>query len=120
MRGIHPNTCIHHIYTQENVRPIRQPQRRMNHVLKDIAKDEIEKLLYANFIYLISDSKWISPLDIVPKKNGKWRVCVDFREINRETLRDYFPSPFIDQVLDTLSGKQYFSFLDGYSGYNQI
>ena len=46
--------------------------------------------------------------------------CVDFRELNKATLRDYFPLPFIDQVLDTLSGKKYFSFLDGYSGYNQI
>ena len=57
---------------------------------------------------------------IVPKKGGKWRICVDFRELNKATLRDYFPLPFIDQVLDTLLGKQYFSFLDGYSGYNQI
>lgn len=45
---------------------------------------------------------------------------MDFKELNRATLRDYFPLPFIDQVLDTLLGKQYFSFLDGYSGYNQI
>ena len=45
---------------------------------------------------------------------------MDFRELNRATLRDYFPLPFIDQVLYTLLGKQYFSFLDGYSGYNQI
>lgn len=92
----------------------------MNHVLKDIVKDELQKLLNANFIYPISDSKWVSPLVIVPKKNGKWRVYVDFRELNRAILRDYFPLPFIDQGLDTLSGKQYFSFLDGYSGYNQI
>ena len=92
----------------------------MNHVLKDIVKDELQKILNANFIYPISDSKWVSPLVIVTKKNGKWRVCVDFRELNRETFRYYFPLPFIDQVLDTLSGKQYFSFLDGYSGYNQI
>ena len=92
----------------------------MNPVLKDIVKDELQKHLNANFIYPISDSKWVSPLVIVPKKNGKWRVYVDFRELNRATLRDYFPLPFIDQVLDTLSGKQYFSFLDGYSGYNQI
>jgi hypothetical protein len=47
-------------------------------------------------------------------------MCVDFRELNKATLKDYFPLPFIDQVLDTLDGKRYFSFLDGYSGYNQI
>ena len=78
MRGIHLDTCIHHIYTQENAKPIQQPQRRMNLAFKDIVKDELQKLLNANFIYLISDSKWVSPLVIVPKKNGKWRACVDF------------------------------------------
>ena len=120
MKGIHPDTCIHHIYTQENIRPVRQPQRRMNPALKDIVKDELQKLLDVDFIYPISDSKWVSPLVIVPNKGGKWRICVDFRELNKATLRDYFPLPFIDQVLDTLLGKQHFSFLDGYSGYNQI
>ena len=74
----------------------------MNHVLKDIVKDELQKLLNANFVYPIYDRKWVSPLIIVPKKNGKWRVYVDFRELNRATLRDYFPLPFIDRVLDTL------------------
>ena len=63
----------------------------------------------------------MSPLVVVANKfTGKWRICVDFRELNKATLKDYFPLPFIDQVLDTLSGKQYFSFLDGYSGYNHI
>ena len=51
---------------------------------------------------------------------GKWCICVDFRELNKATLKDYFPLRFIDQVLDTLSGKQYFSILDGYSGYKHI
>ena len=92
----------------------------MNPTLKDIIKEELQKLLNANFIYPIYDSKWVSPLVIVLKKNGKWRVCVDFQELNKEALRDYLPLPFIDQVLDTLSGKKYFSFMDGYSGYNQI
>ena len=62
----------------------------------------------------------MSPLIIVLKKNDKWRVCVDYRELTKATQKDHFPLPFIDQVLDTLSGKKLFSFLDGFSGYNQI
>ena len=80
----------------------------------------MQKLLKVGFIYLIFYSQWVSPLVVVPKKNGKWRICVDYRELNKTTLKDYFPLPFIDQVLDALAGKTYFSFLDGFSGYNQI
>jgi hypothetical protein len=57
---------------------------------------------------------------IVPKKNGKWKICVDYRELHKATQKDYFPFHFIDQVLDTLEGNELFSFLDGFSGYNQI
>ena len=92
----------------------------MNPALRDIVKEELQKLLNVNFIYPISDSRWVSPLVVVPKKNGKWWICVDYREMNKATLRDYFPLPFIYQVLDTLSEKKYFYFLDGFSGYNQI
>jgi hypothetical protein len=120
MQGIHPETCTHHIYTDDNIRPLRQPQRRMNPILKEVVKEELQKLLKVGFIYPISDSQWVSPLVVVPKKNGKWRICVDYRELNKATLRDHFPLPFIDQVLDSLAGKKYFSFLDGFSGYNQI
>jgi hypothetical protein len=121
MKGIHHDTCIHHIYTQGEVTHVRQPQRRMNPTLKDIVKEEIQKLLNVGFIYPISDSKWVSPLVVVPKKvTRKWRICVDLWELNKDTLKDYFPLPFIDQVLDTLFGKNYFSLLDGYGGYNQI
>eukprot|EP00253_Pinus_taeda_P019760 PITA_19760 len=87
MKGIDPKTCIHHIYIEENSRPIRQPQRRMNPNLREIVKEELQKLLNVNFIYPISDSRWVSPLVIVPKKNGK----------NKATLKDHFPFPFIDQ-----------------------
>ena len=80
----------------------------MNPTLKDIVKEELQKLVRANLIYPISDSQWVSPLVIVPKKNGKWRICVDFPELNKATHRDYFPLPFVDQVLDILSGKKYF------------
>ena len=92
----------------------------MNPMLLDIVREELQKLLKVNFIYPLSDSQWVSPLVVVPKKNGKWRICVDYRQLNKATLKDYFPLPFIDQVLDTLAGKSSFSFLDGFSGYNQI
>jgi hypothetical protein len=81
----------------------------MNPTVKDIVKEEIHTLLNVNFIYPISNSKWVSLLVVVLKKvTRKWRICVDFQELNKATLKDYFPLPFIDQVLDTLSRKRYF------------
>jgi hypothetical protein len=120
MKGISPELCTHRIYIKEDCRPICQPQRRMNLNLREILEEELQKLLNAGFIYPISDSEWVSPLVIVTKKNEKWRVCVDYRALNKATQKDHFPLPFIDKVLDNLSGKKFFSFLDGFSGYNQI
>ena len=77
----------------------------MNPNLKEIVKEELQKLLNVNFIYPILESQWVSPLIIVPKKNGKWRVCIDYKELNKETLKYHFPLPFIDQVLNPLAGK---------------
>ena len=74
----------------------------MNPNLRDIVKEEIQKLLEVGFIYPISDSEWVAPLVIVHKKNGKWRVYVDYRELNKATQKDHFHLTFIDQVLDTL------------------
>ena len=88
--------------------------------MRDIVKTKFQKLLSVGFSYPISDSQWVSPLVIVPNKGGKWRVCVDYMKFNKATKKDYFHLPFIDQVLDNLAGKKYFSFLDGFSGYNQI
>ena len=71
MKWIDPQLCMHHIYTENDARTIRQPQCRLNPHLKDIVEEELQKLLDVNFIYPISDSKWVSPLVLVPKKNGK-------------------------------------------------
>ena len=89
-------------------------------MMKEIVKTKLQKMLNVGFIYPISNSQWVSPLVVVPKKNGKWRICVDYRELNKATQKDHFPLPLIDQVLDNLSDRKYFSFLDGFSGYNQI
>lgn len=63
----------------------------MSPTLKNIIKDELHKLLDIGIIYPISNNQWVSPLVIIPKKNGKWWICVDYRELNKETLKDHFP-----------------------------
>eukprot|EP00253_Pinus_taeda_P014600 PITA_14600 len=114
MKGVHPSVCTHHIYIKEGCKLVGQPQRRMNPTLKDIVKEELEKLLDARFIYPISESESVSPLVLVRKKNGNWSICVDYQELNKATKKDHFPLPFMDQVLDGLVGKKFFSFLDGF------
>ena len=105
MKGIDPQICTHHMFIEKDARAIRQCQRRLNLHLRDIVKQELQQLLDVNFIYPISDSQWVSPLVFVPKINGKWRIFVDYRELNKATQKDHFPLPFIDQVLDALEGK---------------
>jgi len=107
MKGIPLEICTHHRYT-EDIKHVRQPQRRLNPALKDIVKTEIEKLLQVGFIYPISDSQWVSPLVIVPKKNGKWRVCIDYREINKATKGTTFPYHSLTKYWTTLLGESIF------------
>lgn len=70
MKGVLRSMYTHHIYIKEGCKPVQQPQRRMNSSLKDIGKEELQKLLDAGFIYPISESDWVTPLVLVPKK--KW------------------------------------------------
>ena len=71
MRGVPSRLCTCHIYIKNDSRPVCQPQCRMSPSLRDIVKEEIQKLLEGGFIYPISNNEWDSPLVIVPKKNGK-------------------------------------------------
>ncbi|RVW45785.1 Transposon Ty3-G Gag-Pol polyprotein [Vitis vinifera] len=138
LKGISPLVCTHHIYMEEEAKPIRQPQRRLNPHLQEVVRTEVLKLLQAGIIYPISDSPWVSPTQVVPKKSGITVVqnekgkkllhaslqvggCVlTYRKLNVVTRKDHFPLPFIDQVLERVSGHPFYCFLDGYSGYFQI
>ena len=106
--------------------------------MKEVVQKEVTKLLEAGIIYPISDSPWVSPVQVIPKKGGMtvvhneknelvptrtvtgWRMCIDYRRLNTATRKDHFPLPFIDQMLERLAGHEYYCFLDGYSSYNQI
>ena len=129
---------MHKILLEENARPTIEHQRRLNPVMKEVVRKEVLKWLNAGFIYAISDSPWVSPVHLVPKKGGftvirndrneliptrtvtGWRICIDYRKLNTTTRKDHFSLPFIDQMLDRLAGHHNFCFLDRYSGYNQI
>ena len=63
---------------------------------------------------------WVSPLVVVPKKNGKLRVCINLKKVNAATIRDHYPLPITDHVIERVAGAEAYNFLDGFSGYNQI
>src|ERR1044071_5304644 len=138
IKGISPTYCTHRILMEDNYKPVVQPQRRLNPNMQDVVRKEVLKLMDAGLIYPISDSPWVSPTQVVPKKGGMtvvtneknelipartvtgWRVCIDYRRLNDATRKDHFPLPFIDQMLERLAGQQFYCFLDGFSGYFQI
>ncbi|CAN6542445.1 unnamed protein product [Malus baccata var. baccata] len=122
IKGISPTTCMHHIFLEEGAKPAREAQRRLNPPMMEVVKKEIIKLLDCGVIYPISDSRWVSPIQCVPKKSGVtvvenaenelvptriqtgWRVCIDYRKLNATTRKDHFPLPFLDQMLERLAG----------------
>ncbi|KAL4363682.1 hypothetical protein GQ457_04G024510 [Hibiscus cannabinus] len=96
IKGISPTICMHKILLDDNHKPNVDAQRRLNQAMKDVN-------------------------ELIPTRTVTgWRVCMDYRKLNKATRKDHFPLPFIDQMLDRLARKQFYCFLDGYSGYNQI
>ena len=83
-------------------------------------KEEVQKQLNVGFISVVEYLKWLANVVYVPKKNGKVRVCVDFRDLNKANPKDDFPIPHIDLLVDNTVGHLMLSFMDGFSGYNKI
>ena len=94
--------------------------------MQEVVRAEVLKLLQAGIIYPISDSTWVSPIQVVPKKSGVttvhnekgeemptrlttgWRVCIDYRRLNELTRKDHFPLPFMDQLLERISSQPFY------------
>jgi Reverse transcriptase (RNA-dependent DNA polymerase) len=138
LKGLNPSLCMHRILLEEDHKPSREPQKRLNPNLREVVKKEVIKLLNADIIYPISDSERVSMVQVVPKKRGmtvvknennellptrlvtEWRMCIDYRRLNKATRKDHFSLPFIDQLLERLAKHSYFCYLDGYSSFFQI
>jgi hypothetical protein len=103
---------------EPDAKPVVEHQRRLIPKMKEVVRNEVLKLLDASIIYSIADSRWVSPVHYVPKKGGitvapnennelisqrvvvRYRMCIDFIKVNKVTKKDYYPLPFIDQMLE--------------------
>ena len=118
--GLDPGLVVHSLNVDPGIRPVVQPARVFHIEVEAQIIQEVKKLLTTGFIKPIQHPKWLSNIVPVKKKNGQIRYCVDFRNLNKACLKDEFPLPNIDFLVASAAGSSMFSFMDGYSGYNQI
>jgi hypothetical protein len=102
------------------VRPKKQRLRKMSDEKTEAAKAEVHRLLEANFIEPVAYPMWLANVVMVQKKSGKWRMCIDFTNLNKACPKDNFPLPRIDKIIDSAAGCEVMSLLDCFSGYHQI
>ena len=120
MPGLDPRLIAHTLNVDPQAKPTAQPARIFNTKIEGQIVKEVQKLLAAGFIKPIQHPSWLSNIVPVKKKNGQIKCCVDFRNLNKAYPKDEFPLPNMDLLIDSTAGSTMFSFMDGFSGYNQI
>jgi hypothetical protein len=120
MPGIDPGLVAHSLNVEPGTRPVVQPMRTFHTEIEAQITQEVKKLLAAGFIKPIQHPRWLSNIVPAKKKNGQIRCCVDFRNLNKACPKDEFPLPNMDLLIDSAASHAMFSFMDGFSGYNQI
>ena len=120
MPGIAPEIIQHKLNVNPNRKPIQQKRTVFAPERDQAVMDKVTKLLAAGFILEVHCLKWLANVVLVKKANGKWKMCVDFTDLNRTCPKDSFPLPRIDQVVDSTAGHKLLTFMDAFSGYNQI
>ncbi|RVW96481.1 Retrovirus-related Pol polyprotein from transposon 17.6 [Vitis vinifera] len=120
MPGLDPSIVQHRLPLLPHARPVKQKLRRLHPRWSLQVKEEIQKQLSVGFLSVVEYPEWLANVVPVPKKDGKVRVCVDFRDLNKASPKDDFPLPHIDMLVDSTAGHSMLSFMDGFSGYSQI
>jgi len=120
MPGIDPDFLCHRLEMDPQIKPVRQRRRKFNEERRQAIRDETRKLLAAGHIKEIQYPEWLANVVLVKKSNGKWRMCVYFTDLNKACPKDSYPLPNIDALVDSSAGCKFLSFLDAFSGYNQI
>lgn len=118
--GINPRVVVHKLNVDPALRPIKQKKRSFASERNQAIVEEVEKLLAASFIRKVYYPDWLVNVVMVRKPNGKWRMCVNFIDLNKACPKDSFPLPRIDTLVDSMAGHQTLNFMDAFSGYKQI
>jgi len=118
--GVDPQVASHKLSIYKEARYVSQIKRKLGEERRQAAKVEADKLLSIRFIEEAQYTTWLSNVVLVKKANGKWRMCVDYTDLNKACPRDTYPLPNIDRLVDGAAENKVLSFLDAYSGYNQI
>ena len=118
--GIDPSVITHRLNVCPSFKPVRQKKMVFALERDNVVKDKVQKLMAAKFIQEVYYPDWLANVVMVKKANGKWRMCVDFTDLNKACLKDSYPLPRIDQLVDSTAGHKLLSFMDAFSGYNQI
>ena len=118
--GIDPSVITHRLNVYPSSKPVCQKKRVFTPEQDNTIKEEVQKLTTTEFIWEVYYSDWLANVVMVKKANGKWRMCVDFTDLNKTCPKDSYPLPRIDQLVDSTVGHQLLSFMDAFSGYNQI
>jgi hypothetical protein len=116
MPGIPREVTEHSLDIWVSSKPVRQRLCRFDEEKRRAIREEIHKLPAAGFIEEVFHLEWLANPVLVKKKNGKWRMCVDYTGLNKACPKHLFPLPRIDQIVDSTSGYEALSFLDAYSG----
>ena len=120
MGGIDPTVITHRLNVSPSFKPIKQKMRSFAPERQKAINEEVNKLLQARAIREVEYHEWLANVVLVKKENGKWRLCIDFTDINKACPKDSFPMPRIDLIVDATAGHELLSFMDAFSGYNQI
>ena len=120
MGGIDPTIITHRLNVSLSFKPIKQNRRSFAPERQKEINEEVGKLLQAGAIREVEYPEWLANVVLVKKANGKWRLCIDFTDVNGACLKDSFPLPRIDLIVDAIAGHELLSFMDAFSGYNQI
>ncbi|XP_020225380.1 uncharacterized protein LOC109807270 [Cajanus cajan] len=120
MLGIDPDFLCHHLMVDPKAKPVTQKRRKFGEDKRKAIAEETRKLLSAGHIREIQYPTWLANVVMVRKSNGNWRMCNDFTDLNKACPKDSYPLLNIDCLVDNASGYELLSFMDAYSGYNQI